>query len=188
MGLEAASVGIARPHAKETAVIITPSAFKSAFLSVVMARSERMLAEWRNPTDAMLSPQGGILQEMAKRLHRKYFREYWKLDAIFYEKKDELYFSQDATFAENISVAIEHENPATYTHIEMNKLGLFNTPLGVLITYPGRNAGKLLEQYADILKRSDLFGDFGKKRRKMVVFGKQANRKIQWSFYLFDGR
>jgi len=135
----------------------------------------------------MLSPQDGLLQEAARQLDLKYFREYWKLDAILFEKKDELYFSRDSTFAENITVAMEHENKPTYSHVEVNKLGLFNTPLGVLITYLGRNAEKLLKEYADILKRSDIFSDFEEKRLKLVVFGEKTDEAIQWSFNLFNG-
>lgn len=164
--------------------------FKEAFLKVVSAGEERILRVWDHPknlTALMLSPQNGLLPDIARELHLKYFREYWSLDAVFYENKDKLYFSENDTFAENISVAVEHENNATYSHSEMNKLGLFNTPLAVIITYPGRNERKLLNDYSDILKRSDIFSDFGQKRQKLVVFGKSANQAVAWSFHLFDG-
>jgi len=167
--------------------IISPSSFKNAFLRTASARTGNILREWENLTDLMLSAQDGLLQEVASEFDLRYFREYWKLDAILYEKKDESHFAPDSTFAENITVAIEHENKPTYSHVEANKLGLFNTPLGVLITYPGRNEGKLLKEHADIFRRSDIFSDFGQNRHKLVVFGKRTDQAIQWSFNVFNG-
>ena len=118
--------------------------------------------------------RGTIFPRIAQKLGLQSFHtDYYTLDAIFYEGKDVEHFSENTTYAKYISVAIEHENIASTTHIEMNKLQLFNTPLKVLIAYAaaGAETDKLLDRYLKIMRAADVFDDVATLRRQLVVFG-----------------
>jgi hypothetical protein len=85
-----------------------------------------------------------------------------------------------------MDAAIEVENEARSSVIEMNKLVLFNTPLKVLVTYPKPAAVRqLLAEFADIARRGDAFGDFATLRRHLVILGMSPR---QWTYYEYDGR
>jgi hypothetical protein len=79
----------------------------------------------------------------------------------------------EKTYGTCISVALEHENDPTYTHVEMNKLQIVNAPLKVLIAYPNsRSHGdKMLEGYREIVSAADIFNDISTSRPQLVRFG-----------------
>jgi len=170
---------------------ISPETFKRTFLEVAISSSECILRDWQHAgayTSLMLSSESGLLVKIATKLELQYFREYWTIDAIFYERRDEQFYSHTATYAENIALAIEHENNSLYSHVEMNKLGILNTPLAVLITYPRLNEESVLKDYSNILRAADVYSDFHNKRQKIVVLGKMVKGEVLWSFYRFNGQ
>lgn len=93
-------------------------------------------------------------------------KDYYWLDAIFYEEKDEVNFS-DGILAKYISVAIEHENNASNAHEEMNKLQIYNAPLRVLIVYtqPGKETDEVRARFGKIVRDADFFNDSATRRR-----------------------
>ena len=167
--------------------LTTPEDFKEAFVSVVRPIDKQLRDLWDTApkyTEKMIA----IMPEIAKAAGLEaYNGEYYYLDTIFYERKDTKYFPANTTYVEYIAVAVEHENQASGTAVEINKLQLFNTPLKVLITYPGNDAKGLLERYSDIMRRADVFGDFSRFRRQLVVFGTYDDLGIVWTFFKFNG-
>jgi hypothetical protein len=139
---------------------ITPIEFRDAFASVVCERATELHGQWRNNAAYSAFVRAEVLQPIAARLALRAWclRDYFHLDAVFYEERDEEHFAAHETWAKAISVAIEHENargPGTYR--EMNKLQLFNAPLKVLITYTSDNkqANALLGEYSKIIRDAD---------------------------------
>jgi len=172
-------------------VLITPEAFKEKFLDVAKERETQIIElgkEDKNYTELMLK-NDGIIANVAFHLGLEYYREYWTIDAIYYRRKHNKYFSSRATYAEYLSVAIEHENLAHTAHVEINKLSLFNCPLKVLITYPlnEKNAMALLDEYSDILVKADIFKDFADNRKQLVIFGYFEDEKVHWKFHVYRG-
>ena len=106
-------------------------------------------------------------------------------------RKDLIHFAAGSTYAEYIAVAIEHANLPNGTPVEINKLQLFNTPLKVLITYAGGTvADTLLEKYARMIGRADVFADFSTHRKQLVIFGPPGNRtpdSLKWRYYVYNG-
>ncbi len=92
-----------------------------------------------------------------------------------------------ATYANWLSVAIEHENDASRTHATMNKLQLFNAPLKVLITYaaPGAATGSMLRRYESVIRASDVFHDFATLRQQLVILG-TPKTAAEWRFYAYE--
>ncbi len=118
--------------------------------------------------------------------------DYYTLDAMFYRDKDTTNFASHLTYAHFICVALEHENYAESTAVEINKLQLFNAPLKVLITYPGtvQNANNLLAKYEEMIKAADVFGDCSTMRRQLVIFGrKEKQQQIPaWSGFEYQAK
>ena len=121
------------------------------------------------------------------RLH--YFREYWTVDAIFYEEKDEKYFPSTSTFAKHISVALEHKNTGIYAHSEMNKLSMLNAPLKILVTYIAkRSCASKLQEFSEIARQADVFQDFDVRSKILLVLGYYDTDTLEWHYYQFDGK
>ena len=84
-----------------------------------------------------------------------------------------------ATYANWISVAIEHENDSSRAPEKMKeRLQSFNAPLKVLITYaaPGLASETLLRKYESLIKASDVFNDVATLRQQLVIFGNTEDR------------
>lgn len=70
----------------------------------------------------------------------------------------------------------------------MYKLSTYNSPLKVLITYPDSNKHeKYLDEYSEILIKSDVFDDFADKKKHLMIFGNKIKDSIQWYFNLWKG-
>ena len=92
-----------------------------------------------------------------------------------------------ASYANWVSVAIEHENDASRAQETMNKLQLFNAPLKVLITYapPGSATDSLLRKYENIIRASDVFNDVATLRQQLVIIG-TPKTVAQWRLYAYE--
>jgi len=173
--------------------IVTPMEFRDAFIEIVQREENQLFNLWRKVTEYtsfMLgtNSKDDLLRQVAGKLSLKYYKEYWHLDAIFYDRLDKKHFEQpNATYAEYICVALEHENAITRSCEEMNKLSVFNAPLKILITYPPSKSEeeKYLSEYRAILQQSAIFNDFSTSRKQLVVFG-YKNNSIAWNFYLYN--
>ena len=129
-----------------------------------------------------------ILHKVARTLRLEYYTEYWNIDAIFYEKRDEDY-QGEKLYAEYLTIVLEHENKAGDASEEVYKLSTYNSPLKVLITYPAKNNHKeYLDKYSKILTKSDVFGDFATKRKHLMIFGYNNKNQILWPGYLWNGQ
>jgi len=172
--------------------IISPLQFKNAFEGVVAYREPDILRCWSSGALITGLVRTTLLPEVAGRLGLEVYSEkdYYWLDAIFYEEKDTIHFGPEKTYAKYVAVALEHENIPTDTAIEMNKLQLFNAPLKVLITYAGgSNAERLLEKYARIMAGADVFSDFTTERKQLVIFGPPGSRppaRLHWTFHVYE--
>jgi hypothetical protein len=175
--------------------IITPNIFRDSFDKIIKKPTieSNILSNWNNSkvyTDLM---RNVILPNIASDIDLLYYthKDYYWLDAIFYEYKDSEHFDKDLTYAKFISIAIEHEHVHGGTQVEINKLQLFNTPLKVLITYLGSNSteGKLLDKYNNIISDADIFKDFSTHRKQLVIFGRKnkLGNSVDWKYYLYTG-
>ena len=172
--------------------IVSPLQFKNAFRDVVITREADILHCWSSGSQFTHLVRTTILPQVAANLGLEVYSEkdYYWLDAIFYEEMDTVHFGSEKTYAKYIAVALEHENIPINTAIEMNKLQLFNAPLKVLITYAGgSNAEKLLERYAKIVAGADVFSDFTTERRQLVIFGQPGcspPAQMKWTYHAYE--
>ena len=114
-------------------------------------------------------------------------KEYYTLDGMLYEERGIDNTGKYASYANWVSVAIEHENDASQAHETMNKLQLFNAPLKVLITYAqlGQATDSLLRKYENIIKASDVFNDVATLRQQLVILG-TPKAVAEWRFYAYE--
>ena len=176
-----------------TKLIISPKLFKEKFVSVIGNYKTEIANLWYKAPDYTLlmlgenNKSGGVLPEVAEELNLKYFREYWTLDAIFYESKDIEHFPQNSVVASYLSIILEHENVIATTYDETNKLSNFNVPLKVLIAYPHKESDikEYLFNYAQILQNADTFSDFSTLRKHLVIFGELKDAEPSWRFYVY---
>ena len=172
---------------------ISPDMFLSTFLEISNKHSQQLRDVWYRTRDYTKLMRSVVLPDVADKLGVFcYNRDYYTLDAVFYQELDTQHFRDGWTYVKYISVALEHENDPTGTAAEMNKLQLFNAPLKVLITYPNSasQAEELLAKYGKIISESDIFGDIKTSRRQLVIFGVQAGGSDQppaWQGYTYTG-
>lgn len=174
--------------------IISPEQFKETFLQVVKdVNNEAELARlfylqpYRQYTDFMLNT---LLPPIAAQLNLKVYREYFQLDAIFYEEIDNVNFQAAQNYAKYIAIAFEHENEIRNSQEEANRLTIYNTPLKILVTYPSNQnqINQKLNMYARITAWADIFSDFSTLRKQLVIFGRLNGQEIRWDFYVYrDG-
>ncbi len=173
-------------------LVVSPEEFNAAFLAV--ARRHRAAIEaawWGSPkyTRLLLNDGDGVLLAVAKKLGLKYYQGCWGIDAVMYEKMDTDNFGTEG-WPEQLTVVVEHENivggARGGAHNEINKMSIYNSPLKVLVTYPWtRTRHDRLKEYADILRRADVFKDFGTKRKHLVIFGLWLDDNVRWESYVY---
>lgn len=172
-------------------IIITPEQFKKALLKVLEPSGSTLISIWYGHGPEFTKTMRKFFDEVANNLKLNiYNRDYYTLDAIFYEEKDTEHFSPATTYAKYIAIALEHENALDTSVIEINKLQLFNAPLKVLITYVLKETQKsdYLKTYSAIIKEADIFGDISTQKKQLVIFGFRYNNEVKWSFHVYkDG-
>ncbi len=167
---------------------ISPFTFCDRFENIVKQEAAVLADTWTNRRSLTMGMRRSIFPKLAESLGQQWYCEYWGLDAVFYAQKDTKHFRQDATYAKYISVALEHENAPRWSTTEMNKLQIFNTPLKVLITYPGSGeaGAELLKSYSEIVADADIFEDISSLRRQLVIFGYRDGSNLpSWEGFVY---
>lgn len=168
--------------------IVTPQDFKGAFLSASSELNSKLIGCWKDYTEYTSFFRAEFLKSVAMRLGKKcYGFDYYSIDAIFYDEQDTEYFPKESFYVKNISVAIEHENDAALSHEEIHKLQLFNASLKVLVIYSKKKdqIERLLEEFSRMIRSADIFGDFSKKRKQLVIIGSKQGETVSWIFKLY---
>src|SRR5271166_4422006 len=151
---------------------ITPRDFRNAFVAVMQAERDNFRTAVGFETKSYnFYMRTTVYPRVARQLGLlSWNKEYYTLDGMFYEERGVDDTGKYATYANWISVAIEHENDASRAHETMNKLQLFNAPLKVLITYAaeGTATESLLRRYESISRASDVFKDFATLRQQLL--------------------
>jgi hypothetical protein len=168
---------------------ITPRDFRDAFVAVMSAERDSFATAIGFETKSYnYYMRTTIYPKIARRLGLQCWnKEYYTLDGMLYEERGIDNTGKFASYANWVSVAIEHENDASQAHETMNKLQLFNAPLKVLITYTpvGQATDSLLRKYENIIKASDVFNDVATLRQQMVILG-TAKAVAEWRLYAYE--
>jgi hypothetical protein len=168
---------------------ITPKDFRSAFEAVMKAEHDSfrvaMGFEAKSYTYFMRS---NLFPKIAKRLGLlTWTKEYYALDAMFYEERGTDRFGNYSAYAKWISVALEHEIKPSKAHEKINQLQAYNVPLKVLITYAseGAEADALLRKFEAVIADADVFNDIATLRQQLVIFG-TPKAVSDWRFYVYE--
>ncbi len=168
---------------------ITPRDFRNAFVAVMKAEQDGFRTATGFETKSYnYFMRSTIYPRVGRHLGLlAWNKEYYTLDGMLYEERGTDDTGKYATYANWVSVAIEHENDAARAQEIMNKLQLFNAPLKVLITYSavGPATDSLLKKYENIIKASDVFQDFATLRQQLVILG-TPKRADEWRFYAYE--
>jgi hypothetical protein len=168
---------------------ITPRDFRNAFDAVMRTEHDSFRTavgfEIKSYNFFMRTT---IYPKVARRLGLlSWNKEYYTLDGMLYEQRGMDETGKYATYANWISVAIEHENDSFRAHEKMNKLQSFNAPLKVLITYAAEGAASeaLLRKYENLIKASDVFNDIATLRQQLVILG-TPKTVLEWRYYAYE--
>ena len=167
---------------------ITPRDFRNAFLAVMQAEHDSFRTAVGYETKSYnFFMRTTIYPRVARQLGLlSWNKEYYTLDGMLYEERGVDNTGKYATFANWISVAIEHENDSSRAYEKMNKLQSFNAPLKVLITYATDDAtDSLLRKYESVIKSSDVFNDVATLRQQLVILGTPKTVR-EWRFYAYE--
>jgi hypothetical protein len=169
--------------------ITTPRDFRDAFVAVMKAEHDNFrTAVGFESKSYHYYLRSNIFPKVAKQLGLlAWNREYYTLDAIFYEERGTNSSGNYTAYAKWISVALEHETKLSKTHERLNKLQAFNVPLKVLISYAvdGAETELLLRRYEGIMSEADVFDDFATLRKQLVIFGTPRTVR-EWRFYVYE--
>jgi hypothetical protein len=168
---------------------VTPRDFRNAFVAVMASE----YASFRTAVGFETKSYNFFMRTtMYPRIARQlgllaWNKEYYTLDGMLYEERGTDDTGKYATYANWVSVAIEHENEASKAQETMNKLQLFNAPLKVLISYAavGAATDNLLRKYENIIKASDVFNDVATLRQQLVILG-TPKTVAEWRFYAYE--
>ncbi len=168
---------------------ITPRDFRNAFDAVMRTEHDSFRTavgfEIKSYNFFMRTT---IYPKVARRLELlSWNKEYYTLDGMLYEQRGIDETGKYATYANWISVAIEHENDSSRAHEKMNKLQSFNAPLKVLITYAaeGTASEALLRNYENLIRASDVFNDIATLRQQLVILGTPKTVR-EWRYYAYE--
>src|ERR1700722_9589074 len=143
---------------------VTPRDFRNAFVAVMQSEHDSFRAALDYETKSYnFYMRTTIYPRVARQLGLlSWNKEYYTLDGMLYEERGLDDTGKYATYANWISVAIEHEIDGSRAFEKMNKLQSFNAALKVLIPYAtdGRASEALLHKYEALIKASDVFNDF----------------------------
>lgn len=168
---------------------ITPRDFRNAFVAVMQSEHDSFRTavgfEIKSYNFFMRTT---IYPRVARQLGLlSWNKEYYTLDGMLYEERGMDETGKHATYANWISVAIEHEKDISRAQEKMNKLQSFNAPLKVLITYAaeGPASESLLRRYENLIKTSDVFHDVATLRQQLVILG-TPKTVLEWRFYAYE--
>jgi hypothetical protein len=168
---------------------ISPRDFRNAFVAVMKSEHDGFRTAIGFETKSYnYFMRSTIYPRIARHLGLlSWNKEYYTLDGMFYEERGVDDTGKYASYANWISVAIEHEIDASRAHETMNKLQLFNAPLKVLITYAalGTATDSLLRKYENIIRASDVFNDVATLRQQLVILG-IPKTVGEWRFYAYE--
>jgi hypothetical protein len=168
---------------------ITPRDFRNAFVAVMRSEHDSFrTAVGFESKSYNFFMRTTIYPKIARTLGlSSWNKEYYTLDGMLYEERGVDQTGKYATYANWISVAIEHEIDSSRTHEKMNKLQSFNAPLKVLITYAAEGAASdsLLQKYEALIKSSDVFNDVATLRQQLIILGTPKTVR-EWRFYAYE--
>jgi hypothetical protein len=178
------------PHGPNAAMKrITPREFRNAFVAVMQSERDAFRTAVGFETKSYnYFMRSTLYPRIARNLGLlSWNKEYYTLDGMFYEERGLDDTGKYATYANWISVAVEHENDAAKADETINKLQLFNAPLKVLITYAavGPATENLLRKYESLIKASDVFNDVATLRQQLVILG-TPKTVAEWRFYAYE--
>jgi hypothetical protein len=168
---------------------ITPRDFRNAFVAVMQAESAAFRTAVGFETKSYhFFMRRTIYPRVARQLGLlSWTKAYHTLDGMLYEERGTDDTGKYATYANWISVAIEHEDDGSRAHEKMNKLQSFNAPLKVLITYAaaGDASEALLRKYEQLIRSSDVFNDVATLRQQLVILG-TPRTVLEWRYYAYE--
>lgn len=168
--------------------------FFDIWKQIVNQNKQVLLNEWQNYkkfTSLIKGTDNSILSQVANKINLcVYERDYYSVDAIFFNLDDLCPKIQDETFwFRNMQIAFEHENNFySGLYQEISHLIILNSPLKVLVTYPDNvNQGeKELEYFSEIIKGNRNESQFSEGEEILVIYGYRDD--FNWHGYIYNSK
>jgi len=165
---------------------ILPLRFFKAWIRNANKIKLDLCSNWNNLTSYTSLIQNNkecILHNIAEDFKLKYFREYYSLDAVFYNDDDKVpNLNPNWVWLQNIQIAFEHEHYIKNTYQEISHLSITNCQLRVLVTYPNDDENKFLDSYDQIIRANKTLDA---NESFLVIFGYKGENNVTWDGWLY---
>lgn len=115
-----------------------------------------------------------ILKVIASKLNTEFVFEYWKIDCIYYDKKNVFEEYGRGIWLKKIDVMIEHENYHQRAFEEVIKLCLWKADLKVLITYykDVKKINEYIKEWDNIIRNMS----YNENENILIILGNDKKR------------
>jgi len=166
--------------------LLNTLSFFTTWKEVCESQVDLLFKNWSNPrtySSIILDMDNSVLDQISKKLCINYYREYYSLDAVFYDESDLVPDRpENTTWLRRIRIAFEHENNIDGIYQEISHLLITNCDLRVLVTYPNVDEKVHLKYIQDLMIGSNSSSSIP----ILVIFGwKEENNYILWEGYEF---
>jgi hypothetical protein len=171
--------------------LISSRLFFDIWKQITNDNKQVLLDQWqnyKNYTSLIKGSENSILSQIAIKLNLfVYEKDYYSVDAIFFNADDLCPKIQDKTYwFRNLQIAFEHENNFySGLYQEISHLIILNSPLKVLVTYPDNieHGEKELEYFTEIIKGNRNELQFSEKEEILVIYGFRED--FSWHGYIY---
>ena len=166
----------------------TSKDFFQAWLNVVNEpnRLLTLKSNWFNNkeyTNEIITKENSVIEEVGNILDFKiYERNYYSLDAIFYNELNKVpKINSDTYWFKDIEIAFEHENTFNKDlYQEVAHLLITRCNMRVLVTYPNNNEESVLDYLHEIISSCDIAKEISKKENFLIILGYYQDGNCKW--------
>lgn len=173
--------------------MVTSYYFYKRWLQVVNepTRAETLKSIWQSNaayTNEIITKDNSVLDEVGKLLSLEcYERNYYSLDAIFYNKSDKVPETKENTYwFKDIEIAFEHENAFNKNlYQEVAHLLITRCNLRVLVAYPNKNKEPIVNYLHEVISSCSIASEIAKKENFLIIFGYCYDNVYEWEGWVY---
>lgn len=171
----------------------TAKDFFQAWLTVVEQpeRLETLKRIWSNYkafTSEIIFNSNSVITDVAKELKLEcYNRDYYSLDAIFFNTTDKVPETNENTYwFKDIEIAFEHENTYNYNLFqEVAHLLITRCNLRVLVSYPQNEKEPISKYLHEVISSCSIANEIAEKENFLFILGYHYEGKCEWEGWVY---
>ncbi|HLP64755.1 hypothetical protein [Flavobacterium sp.] len=172
----------------------TSKDFFQAWLNVVeqperLATLKTIWSNYSEFTNEIITNENSVIDDISKTIGLKvYKRNYYSLDAIFYNVEDKVPETNSNTYwFKDIEIAFEHEN--TYNNNlfqEVAHLLITRCNLRVLVSYPQNDKEPVSNYLHKVISSCNIANEISVKENFLFILGYHYDGKCEWEGWIYQ--